>query len=147
VSGRILGLDLGDARIGLALSDPLGITAQPAGVLASRGERRDVQGVRELVERHGVTRVVVGRPLLMSGEVGEQAARADAFAARLRGALSGIDVDMWDERLTTVEVERAMIAANVRHKRRREVADALSAVLILQSYMDAHPAVAGGGNA
>jgi putative Holliday junction resolvase len=134
---RILALDLGDARIGLALSDPLGITAQPAGIIKASGIDRDVRRVSELVRKHGVDRVVVGYPLHLSGRVGTRAEEANAFAERLREALPGLAVEMWDERLTTAQAEREMIADNVRRRKRRQMVDSLAAVLILQSYLDA----------
>lgn len=135
--GRILALDLGDARVGLAISDPLGLTAQPAGRLDCRGRASRLRRLRELIAEHGVVRVVVGRPLRLSGAVGRAAEAASAFAAALAEADPAIAVEMWDERLTTVEVERAMISDDVSRRRRREVVDSLSAVLILQSYLDA----------
>ena len=135
--GRTLALDLGDARVGLAISDPLGLTAQPAGRLDCRGRDRRLRRLREIIAEHGVVRVVVGRPLHLSGAVGRSAEAASAFAAALAEAHPAIAVEMWDERLTTVEVERAMISDNVSRRRRREVVDSLSAVLILQSYLDA----------
>ncbi len=136
---RILALDLGDARVGLALSDPLGVTAQPLGALRRVGPRQDVARLRALVEEHRVTRVVVGHPLLLSGGAGERARGAEDLAATLREALGGIPVELWDERLTTVEAERLMLQGDVRRRRRREVVDSLAAALILQSWMEAHP--------
>ena len=137
--GRVLALDLGDVRIGLALSDELGITAQPAGCLARSGGRSDLKAIRVLVEEHGVSRIVVGLPLLLSGEEGTRAQGARETADRLRRTLPGIAVELWDERLTTAEAERVMIADGVRRKRRRETIDAMAAVLILQSWLGAHP--------
>ncbi|MDX1389421.1 MAG: Holliday junction resolvase RuvX [Acidobacteriota bacterium] len=138
--GRILGLDLGDVRVGLALSDPLGITAQPAGTLDRKGGPPLVERIRSLVAEHGVTRIVVGRPLLLSGAVGERAAESEAVARQLRAVLPDVEVELWDERLTTAEAERVMIAADVSRKKRRSKIDTLAAVLILQSYMDARGA-------
>ena len=135
--GRILALDLGDARIGLALSDPLGITAQPLGNVDARSPAADVRRVRAIIAEHEVVTVVVGLPLHLSGESGPRAEQARKFARRLADAAPGVSVELWDERLTTAEAERAMIAGNVRRRRRREVIDSLSAVLILQSYLDA----------
>jgi putative Holliday junction resolvase len=135
--GRFLALDLGESRVGVALSDPLGITAQPAGHLDRKGKPKIVESVRELVAEHGVTRIVVGLPLRLSGEAGPEAADAEAFAQSLRDAIPEVAVDLWDERLTTAEVERMMIAADVSRKKRRRKVDTLAAVVILQSYMDA----------
>ena len=135
--GRILGLDLGDARIGLALSDPLGITAQPVGKVDSRGPTADLRQIRAIIAEHQAVEVVVGLPLHLSGESGARAEQAREFARRLGASVPGIAVELWDERLTTAEANRAMISGNVRRRRRREVIDTLSAVLILQSYLDA----------
>jgi putative Holliday junction resolvase len=135
--GRILALDLGDARIGLALSDPLGITAQPLGKVDARGPAADVKQIRAIIDDNQAIAVVIGLPLHLSGESGPRAEHAREFARRLSAAVPGIPVELWDERLTSVEVERMMIAGNVRRRRRREVIDSLSAVLILQSYLDA----------
>ena len=135
--GRILGLDLGDARIGLALSDPLGITAQPVGKIDSRGPTADLRQIRSIIAEHQAVEVVVGLPLHLSGKSGTRAEQAREFARRLGASVPGIPVELWDERLTTAEANRAMISGNVRRRRRREVIDTLSAVLILQSYLDA----------
>ena len=124
-------------RIGLALSDPLGMTAQPAGVLRRSSLARDLATLAAYIRTHEVERVVIGHPRRLSGEVGPEAARAEAFAARLRASLDGIPVDLWDERLTTAEALRTLVAADVSRRRRREVVDAMAAALILQGWMDA----------
>jgi len=134
---RILAVDLGRARIGLALSDPLGLTAQPLPTLAAGGARANLRAVAEQVARHDARTVVIGLPLLLSGEEGAAARAAREFAERLQRRLPGIDVRLWDERLTTVHAERTMIAGKTRRRQRREKVDALAAVLILQSYLDA----------
>lgn len=139
----MLALDLGDVRIGLALSDPLGLTAQPLGTLRRVGPRRDLQAIADLVREHGVRTIVVGLPRLLSGEEGTRAVEAREVAERLRVRLKGVRVDLWDERLTTVEAERTLIAGNVRRRRRREAVDRLAAALILQGYLEARSA--GGG--
>lgn len=135
--GRVLALDLGDVRIGIARSDPLGITAQPVGVLRRVGPVKDLDAVARHVVEAGADRVVIGLPLLLSGEEGSRASEARAFAERLGKRLPGIAVELWDERLSTAEVERAMIADNVKRRRRRERIDALAATIILQGYLDA----------
>ena len=141
--GRILALDLGDVRIGLAVSDPLGITAQPLPhMLAGKlGTRRLAGKVAAEARRHEAVEVVIGLPLLLSGEEGTRAAKAREFAATLEPMLPDMPVHLWDERLSTVEVERIMIAGNVRRDRRREKIDSLAAVLILQGFLDARSAV------
>lgn len=124
-------------RIGLALSDPLGVTAQPAGVLRRSSLARDLATLADYIRTHEVERVVIGHPRRLSGEVGPEAARAEAFARRLEATLGGIPVDLWDERLTTAEAQRTLVAADVSRRRRREVVDAMAAALILQGWMDA----------
>jgi putative Holliday junction resolvase len=133
--GRVLALDLGDVRIGLAVSDELWIVAQPAGILKRTRDRADLAAIARLVAEHGVSSVVVGYPLLLSGEEGERARMARETADRLRESLA-VPVELWDERLTTAQAERALIADGVRRQRRRQVVDSLAAVLILQSWLD-----------
>lgn len=103
--GRVLALDHGEARCGCALSDPTGTLATPLCVIERPGSRRGLGAISRLVDEHGVERVVVGLPLTMRGEEGPQAGAARAFAERL-GARIPVPVEMWDERLTTVQAER-----------------------------------------
>ncbi|MDD4334782.1 MAG: Holliday junction resolvase RuvX [Desulfotomaculaceae bacterium] len=136
---RVLGLDLGDKRIGVALSDPLGWTAQGLAVIAGAGgAKSNIRRIREIAEEHEVEKVVVGLPLNMDGSAGPRAEKARAFAGRLAGAL-GLPVELWDERLTTVQAERLLIKADIKRARRRQVIDKMAAVLILQNYLDARP--------
>jgi putative holliday junction resolvase len=137
--GRVMGLDLGTVRIGVALSDPLRITAQPREPLRRRGTRRDFDALRALAAENGVTRVIVGLPLLLSGESGTQAEAVESFAAGLRQAMDSVAVELWDERFSTAQAERVLLAGDVRRARRRQVVDSMAAALILQSWMDAHP--------
>ena len=134
--GRVLAVDPGQARIGLALSDRLRISAQPLSALSSVGARRDVEAIARLACEHEAVKVLVGLPLLMSGEEGLGAESARRLAARLRGRLPGVAVELWDERLTTVEAQRTLTAAGIRGNRRRERVDGLAAMLILQDYLD-----------
>ncbi|HZN54699.1 MAG TPA: Holliday junction resolvase RuvX [Candidatus Polarisedimenticolaceae bacterium] len=133
--GRVLALDLGSVRVGLALSDPLRLTAQPAGYLARRELRRSLEPVLTIIRAQEVGTVVVGRPLLLSGEAGDAARDAEAFAARLRER-APCPVALWDERLTTVQAERALLEGDVRRAKRREVIDAAAAAILLQSWLD-----------
>jgi putative Holliday junction resolvase len=130
----VLGLDLGAARIGVAISDDEASLALPLGTLRA-GAPQDLRAVAELVREHEVTRVVVGNPLLLSGEAGEASVHAAAFADALRAVLT-VPVDLYDERLTTVEAERRLGEAGVPGRRRRSVVDQTAAVVILQSYLD-----------
>jgi putative holliday junction resolvase len=131
---RIAALDVGEARIGVAVSDELGITAQPVGVVRRVGGRRDLEAIGQALAPYAPERLVVGLPLTMSGSEGPQAMRVRAFAAKVAEAL-GLPVEFWDERLTTVAAERTLLEADVSRRRRREVVDKLAAALILQGYL------------
>jgi putative Holliday junction resolvase len=128
---------LGEVRIGLALSDPLGITAQPLESLRPAGPRKAIDAIVRVAREHEVHTVLVGLPLLLSGEEGTQATHARAVAEQLGKRLSGVRVVLWDERLTTVQAERTLIEAGMRRKKRKRTVDSLAALLILQSYLDA----------
>ena len=133
--GRVLGLDLGAARIGVAVSDEDRRVAVAVGTVRT-GAPTDLRSIAALVRAHGVTTVVVGEPLLMSGEAGEAARHARAFADALR-AVVDVPVELFDERLTTVEAERRLADAGVGGRRRRGVVDQVAATVILQAYLDA----------
>ena len=135
-SGRVLAIDLGTVRVGLALSDPLRITGQPFGRLARRALKRDLFALTDIVRDQDVSVIVVGHPLLMSGVAGESAQDAEAFVARLSAAVT-CPVVLWDERLTSVQANRALLLGNVSRKNRRDVVDAAAAALLLQSWLDA----------
>ena len=133
---RALGLDVGDRRIGVALSDSLGLTAQRLTVLERRGPSEDVEAVRTLVDAHGVEVVVVGLPLTMRGERRIQADKVGTFADQLRRRIAG-PVQLVDERLTTVQGERALREMGTTRRRRKQVIDQVAAQLILQQFLDA----------
>lgn len=133
--GRLLALDYGSRRIGLAVSDPLGITAQPLPSVRREGDRKDIEAIATVAKELGVTEVVVGLPLLPDGREGSQAERVRAFSEKL-GARLGLPVTLWDERMTTVQAERHLIASGFRREARRQVRDGLAALLILQSALD-----------
>src|SRR5215469_13004085 len=137
--GRVLGLDVGRRRIGLAISDPLGITAQGLSTLERRNRRLDLEELRQLLEKYQVEEIVVGNPLRMSGQSGPQAEKMASFADQLRRTFS-IPVHLWDERLTTAEAHRLLDETEIRDSRRKEVIDKMAAVLILQSFLDARAA-------
>jgi putative Holliday junction resolvase len=129
---------VGDARIGIALSDPLGLTAQRLTVVTRTALARDVEAVRRLVGAHGVERIVIGLPLTMQGERGIQANKVEAFAAALGRAVA-VPVTLIDERLTTVQGERALRETGTRSRRRKQVIDQVAAQLILQQFLDTLP--------
>jgi putative Holliday junction resolvase len=132
---RILALDVGEKRIGLAVSDPLGITAQGLGVLARKDPETDLAQLLEVAREWHVQEIVLGLPKHMDGRPGRAVPQILELARRLEEAL-GVKVDTWDERLTTAEAERVLISADVSRRRRRQVVDQLAAVLILQGYLD-----------
>ncbi|HMK72287.1 MAG TPA: Holliday junction resolvase RuvX [Myxococcaceae bacterium] len=133
---RAFGLDVGTKTVGVAMSDPLGLTAQALTTLRRTGLRADLAALRRLAETHGVTRAVVGLPLNMDGSEGPSAARSRAFGEALATALE-LPVDFWDERLTTVAAERALREGDVPARKRRQVVDQVAAALILQGWLDA----------
>jgi putative Holliday junction resolvase len=136
----VLGLDAGERRIGVALSDELRLLASPVTVLDRRGGLTPVlDTLRRLAEREGVSQVVVGLPLNADGSRGRQAERASEFA-RLVGRVVGRPVALWDERLSTAEAEAILRAQgrNLRRARQRGQIDAVAAAVILQDYLDAH---------
>ena len=133
---RVLAVDLGTHRLGLALSDPSGTLAAPLVTIAHRDRQSDLSQIVRVAEAHQVERIVVGCPRNMDGTKGPAALRAEAFAAALRRMVR-TPVEMWDERLTTVSAERLLVASDVRRTRRREVRDRVAAAFILQAYLDA----------
>jgi len=130
-----MGLDVGDRTIGVALSDELGWTAQPLKTLRRRQRDRDLELLRGIAEDAGVSSVVVGLPLSMSGEAGGRVRRVKIFAAALEKSL-GVPVVFWDERLSTVAAERALLEANLSRAKRKKQVDKVAAVIILQGYLD-----------
>ena len=139
---RVLGLDLGRRRIGLALSDPKGVIALPAGALQRRDLASDLASLRALAVEREVERIVVGLPIHMNGSRGAEAKAAQAFARALAEA-TGLPVDLLDERWTTVEAERALRATGLKARRQREVVDSVAATILLRTYLArlANPAV------
>jgi len=132
---RFLGLDIGSRRIGVAVSDELGLTAQPVLTLERRSSRReDLRSLARLCRRFGVVGIVVGNPVQLSGEISPQAAKNQAFAAEL-GALAGLPIHLWDERLTTREAHQILYEAGHARQQHRKVVDQVAATLILQSFL------------
>jgi putative holliday junction resolvase len=132
---RILAIDYGRKRIGLALSDELGITAQPLDVLEHQNRHEDVRRLREICREHGVRLILVGHPLHITGEAGEMADEATRFANRLRKEL-GIEVELADERLTTWEAEQTMSEISSAGRHKKVPVDAIAAAILLREYLD-----------
>lgn len=135
VEGRILALDLGKKRIGLAVSDPLGITAQGLPTLERTNIREDLEALDRLVRDREVTLLLMGNPLHMSGKEGRQVEYARDFAARL-AKKTGVEVRFWDERLTTVEAQRVLRDSGISIEKRARAVDRLAAVILLESYLE-----------
>jgi putative Holliday junction resolvase len=131
---RVLGLDLGRRRIGLALSDEKGVIALPAGALQRRDLASDLASLRDLAAEREVERIVVGLPIHMNGSRGAEAQAAEAFARDLAEA-TGLPVDTLDERWTTQEAERALRATGRTGRRAREVVDSVAATILLRTYL------------
>lgn len=147
--GRVLGVDLGTRRIGLALSDPLGVMASPLAVIERRGDpAADHRAILEAAREAEAERIVVGLPVSLSGRLGPAAKAAQAEIAALAGlAAAGpraVLVEPYDERLTTVTAERALVAGGVRRKDRRGVVDKVAAAVMLQAWLDGRRDPGGG---
>jgi len=136
---------VGEKRIGVAVSDPLGVTAQGLGVLSRKDRDTDLARLQEMVRHYRVEKIVVGVPRHMDGRLGEQAQEILDLAAALAEALAAAVIP-WDERLTSREAERVLIEADLSRRRRRQVVDQLAAALILQGYLDSQEQGPGPGN-
>jgi putative Holliday junction resolvase len=132
---KTLAVDWGRARLGLAVSDELGITAQGLASLPRTSEERDLQAIEAHVRRLEVGEVVVGLPKNMDGTLGASAEAAQALAVALRARL-GMPVHLWDERLSTLAAERTLVGAGMRRRARRSVVDQVAATIILQGFLD-----------
>jgi len=134
---RVLGLDVGTVRIGVALSDPLGLVASPEMVIECTERRRDVQRIADLAAATGAELVVVGMPTTLRGEHGLAAQQMDEFVRDLAERLD-TPVTTWDERMTTTVAERALLEGGKSREARRQLRDKVAATVLLQSYLDAH---------
>ena len=135
---RILGLDYGSKTVVVAVSDPLGLTAQKVETIWRKQEnklRRTLARIEELIAEYEVEKIVLGFPKNMNNTVGERAEKALEFGEMLKKR-TGLEVIMWDERLTTVEADRTLIEAGVRRENRKQYLDGIAAVFILQGYLD-----------
>lgn len=135
---RILGLDYGSKTVGVAVSDPLGLTAQRLDTIWRKQEnklRQTLASIEALTKEYDVERIVVGYPKNMNNTVGERAEKALEFGEMLKRR-TGLEIVMWDERLTTVEADRTLMEAGVRRESRKQYLDGLAAVFILQGYLD-----------
>lgn len=131
---RVLGLDMGSKRIGVALSDELGLIAQALTTITRTGTAQDLKSISDLVRKYDVQEVVIGYPRHLDGRPSDEAAGYVSFGEKLSKE-TGIDVVFWDERLTTVAAERALLEGDMRRRRRRKVIDKVAASLILEGYL------------
>lgn len=135
---RIMGLDYGSRTVGVAVSDPLKITAQAVETITRKDEnklRRTCARIEELIDEYQVEKIVLGLPKHMNNDIGDRAEKSIEFG-RMLERRTGLEVVMWDERLTTVEAERTLIANKVRRENRKKYVDQIAAVFILQGYLD-----------
>ncbi len=132
---RILSLDVGSKTIGLAVSDPLGLTAQGLETIRRKNKRTDFEQLRQVIARYEVREIVVGYPLHMSGDASPQSRRVSEFAEEVRQRFN-LPVHLWDERLTSTQANRVLRESEMSIRRRAEVVDRLAAVLILQSFLE-----------
>lgn len=135
---RIMGLDFGSVTVGVAMSDALLITAQGVEVIHRKQEnklRQTLARIEELIEQYDVDRIVVGYPKHLNNSIGERAVKSEEFAQKLRQR-TGLEVILWDERLTTVAAHQVLTQTKMNHEEKAKVVDKLAAVLILQGYLD-----------
>ncbi len=135
LDGRIMGLDVGDKTIGVAVCDLMGLTAQGVKTVKRVGKKKDIEALKEIIAERQVNKIVSGLPKNMNGTLGPQGEKVIKFCDLLQEQ-TGIKVEYWDERLSTVAAERTLIEGNVRRENRKSVIDMVAAVIILQGYLD-----------
>lgn len=135
LDGRIMGLDVGDKTIGVAVSDLMGLTAQGVKTVKRVGKKKDIEALKEIIKERQVNKIVSGLPKNMNGTLGTQGEKVIKFCELLEEE-TGIKIEYWDERLSTVAAERTLIQGNVRRENRKGVIDMVAAVIILQGYLD-----------
>lgn len=134
---RIMGLDVGDATIGIAVSDELGLIAQAISTIRRKTTKEDLQSLGNVIDEKNIIKVVIGFPKNMNNTIGERGNKTLEFAEILKEAFPNLEIILWDERLTTVAAEKALLEANISRRSRKKVIDKIAAVLILQNYLDA----------
>ena len=135
LDGRIMGLDVGDKTIGVAVSDLMGLTAQGVKTIKRVGKKKDIEALKEIIKERQVNKIVSGLPKNMNGTLGPQGEKVIKFCELLEEE-TGIKIEYWDERLSTVAAERTLKQGNVRRENRKGVIDMVAAVIILQGYLD-----------
>jgi len=132
--GRILGIDPGEKRVGLALSDPQGIIASPLEQIEFQNQEQLISQIKALCQKHQVEEIVLGYPLRTSGKKGKEAERVEQLARKL-GEKTGLKIHLWDERLTSQQAERELLKADLSRKKRKKLRDQLSACFLLDSFL------------
>jgi putative Holliday junction resolvase len=135
MAGRVIALDVGKARIGVAVTDPLGYTAQPLLTLWRKSRGEDLRSILRLIRKHEIVHIVVGNPLHMSGDVSPWAAKVQEFAQELSNR-SGLPVELWDERLSSVTAHEILDEAGHDQRKRKEIIDQVAATVILRGWME-----------
>lgn len=135
LSGRIMGLDIGNNTIGVAVSDLMGMTAQGVTTIKRKSKKEDIEELKKIISEKQVNLIVSGLPKNMNGSVGPQAEKVIKLCDYIKEETS-LEIEFWDERLTTVSAEKMLISGDVSRKNRKKVIDKLAAVLILQNYLD-----------
>lgn len=135
LDGRIMGLDIGDKTIGVAVSDIMGLTAQGVTTIKRVGKKKDIEEIKKIIAERQVNKIVSGLPKNMNGTIGTQGEKVQKFCELLKQE-TNLPIEFWDERLSTVAAERSLIEGNVRRENRKKVIDMLAAVIILQGYLD-----------
>lgn len=135
LTGRIMGLDIGDNTIGVAVSDLMGMTAQGITTIKRESKKKDIEAIKDIIKEQNVNLIVSGLPKNMNGTVGPQTEKVMKFCELIKEETK-LEVEFWDERLTTVSAEKMLISGDVSRKNRKKVIDKLAAVLILQNYLD-----------
>ena len=134
-TGRILAIDYGEKRIGVAISDIMGIIAQPLDTIQRKDYEEDLKNIKNIIKQNSVVEVVIGLPKNMDGRLGDSAMKIVHFVSQLRKAID-LPIRVWDERLTTAESEKLLIESDVSRKKRRKKIDKIAASLILQGYLE-----------
>lgn len=132
---RILGLDIGDRTIGVAVSDPLGLTAQGITTIRRKSTEKDLEEIKKICEEYSVESIVAGLPKNMNGTLGPQSEKVISFCDLVKEYIN-LPINMWDERLTTVAAHRAMLEADLSRAKRKKIVDKIAAIYILQGYLD-----------
>ena len=135
LTGRIMGLDIGDKTIGVAVSDLMGMTAQGIKTIKRTSKKNDIEEIKQIIKEKQVNLIVSGLPKNMNGTVGPQGEKVQKLCELIKEE-TGLEIEFWDERLTTVAAEKTLITADISRKKRKNVIDMMAAVLILQGYLD-----------